>query len=108
MQTHPDAELTQRLAQFLHARFQGATVPESCAVLCIDAIGTGVLGDHQQFPHASTHQALGLLHDIANGPTDQIPAHIGDDAKTAAMVAALRDLEIGIVAWCEFNALRRH
>ena len=43
VQAHPYTELSQRLAQFLHARFQRAAIPEAGAVFAVDAVGAGVL-----------------------------------------------------------------
>ena len=108
MQAHPDAELTQRLAQILHAGLQWTTLPETRAEFGIHPVGAGVLGDHQQFPHAGAHQALRLAHDVADGAADQVPAHGGNDAEAAAVVAALGNLQVGIVAGRQLDPLRRH
>ncbi len=105
MQPHPYAEFAQGLAQVLQAGFQRAAIPEAGAVFSIHAVGAGVLRYHQQLPHPGAHQALGLLHDIADGAAHQVTAHGGDDAETAAMVTTFGDFEVGIVARCQLHAL---
>ena len=105
MQSHPYAELAQRLAQVLHAGFQRAAVPEAGAVLGIHAVSAGVLGDHQQFLHPGADQALGLFHHIADRAAHQVAAHGRDDAETAAVVTALGDFQVGVVARCQLDAL---
>src|SRR5882724_7347585 len=108
VQAHPYAEFAQSLHQFGHAGFQRPSAPEAGAVLDVDAIGAGVLRDHQQFPDAGLHQIFGFLHDLANRTADQVAAHRRNDTERAAMVAAFGDLQIGKVFWRELDALWRH
>jgi hypothetical protein len=56
VQAGPDAQLGQALAQRLHARLVRLAAPFALGVLQIDAVGRGVLRDHQQLrtpPRAS-------------------------------------------------------
>ena len=103
VQADPDAEAGERFHQFGHARLDRAAVPESGAVFDIDAIGAGVLRNHQQFLHTCFDEVVGFLHHIANRTADQIATHRGNNAKSAAMIAALRDFQIGVVFGREFD-----
>jgi hypothetical protein len=51
---------------------------------------------------------LGLAHHFPDGSTDQIAAQGRNDAEAAAMVAALGDLQVRIVARRQFHALCRY
>jgi hypothetical protein len=78
------------------------------AVLHVDAVGRGVLAHHQQFLDARLEQPLGLAQHVADRPRHQVAAHARDDAERAAMVAALADLQVRVVARRQLDALRRH
>ncbi|MND87656.1 hypothetical protein D3C80_796630 [compost metagenome] len=108
VQAHPDVELGQLLAQGHHAGLDRHAVVETGAVLDVHAVGGGVLGDDQDLLHAGLFQALGLGQYLADGTAHQIPAHGGDDAEGAAVVAALGDLQIGVVARGQLDAVGRH
>ena len=108
MQPHPDAERAERAHEIRELRVFRAACPESRAVSEIRAVGAGVLRDDQQFLDAGLHQALRLLHDLADRPAREIAAHRRDDAEAAAVIAALGDLQIGVVARRQPDALRRH
>ncbi len=108
MQAHPHAHLAQLLAQLEHARLDRLAVPEVQLVLEVDAIGAGVLADHQDFLHAGLDQALGFAEHIAHRTADQLAAHGRDDAEAAAVVAAFGNLQIGVVTRGELDALWRH
>src|SRR5690606_19921769 len=71
-------------------------------------VGAGVLGDHQQFLHAGVHQAAGLAQHIADRTADQAATHGRDDAEAAIVVAAFGDLQVGVVARRQADALGRH
>ena len=77
-------------------------------MLHIDAVGGGVLGDHQQLLHARLFQALGFGQHVADGAAHQIPAHGGDDAEGAAVVAPFGNLQIGVVARGQLDAVGRY
>jgi hypothetical protein len=95
MQPHPDAEFGQRLAQFAQPGAQRPPADEAGAVLQVDAVGAGVLRDHQQLAHARFGERSRLLQHIADRPADQRTAQRRDDAEGATVVAALGDLEVG-------------
>ena len=105
VQAHPHAHVAEGFTQGLHLGFQGPALPETGAVFDIHAVGGGVLGDHQQFLYAGIHQALGFVHDITDGPAHQLAAHVRDDAEGAAVVAAFGNLQVGVVARGQFDAL---
>ncbi len=108
MQPHPHVEFAQRARQLGHARLQRAPAPETGAVFDVDAVGRGVLRNHQQLLHPGLDQVLRLLQHLAHRAAHQIAAHAGDNAERTAMVAALGNLEVGVVLRREANALRRH
>src|SRR5690606_18619277 len=104
----PDAEFGQGRTELGHARPDRPAVPEAAAVLDVHAVGAGVLRNDQQLLDAGLHQALGLVQDLAHRPADQVAAHGRDDAEAAAVVAAFGNLQVGVVARRELDALRRH
>src|SRR3546814_1978435 len=53
--------------------------------------------DLQQFLGASLDQLFGLAQDRIGTARDEIAAQAGDDAERAAVVAALRNLQIAVV-----------
>src|SRR5690606_31621889 len=106
--SHPDAEFAQRLAHFGHAGLDRTTVPETGAVLDIHAIGAGVLGNDQPFLNSGLDQPLRLAQYLAPRPADQLAAQRGNDAETAAVVAAFGNLQVGVVARGQLDTLRRH
>jgi hypothetical protein len=108
VQAHPDAEFAQRPGQFEQARLHRLAAPEPGAVLDVDAVGAGVLRDDEQFLDAGGDEVLRLAHDVADGAADEVAAQRGDDAEGAAVVAALGNLEIGVVPRRQLDSLRRH
>ena len=98
MQPHPHAECAERLREFAHTRLERPAVPESGAILDIDAVGTGVLRNNEQLLDARLHERLGFLHNLADRTAHQIPAQRRDDAKTATMIAALGDFQVGVMS----------
>ena len=73
-------------------------VPAIHLVPAVQPVGRGVLRDHQQLAYAGLHQLFRLAHDRVGRAADEAAAHVGDDAELAAVVAALGNLEIGVVA----------
>jgi hypothetical protein len=92
----------------VHPRLDRAAADEVELVAHVDAVGAGVLRNHQQFLHALLDQVLGFAHHLADRSADEIAAHRRDDAEAAAVVAALRDLQVGIVLRRQLDAGRRH
>ena len=113
VQPHPHAlarapQLAERGDQIAHARPDRPAAPEIGAVAKVHAVGAGVLRYHQQLLHPGLHEALGLAHHLARGPGDERPAHRGNDAEAAVVVAAFGDLQVGVVARRELDPLRRN
>ena len=94
--------------QFVHPRLHGAACDEVELVANVDAIGAGVLRDHQQLLHALPDEVLGLAHHLPDGAAHEVAAHRRDDAEAAAMVAALGDLQVGVVPGSQLDPGRRH
>src|SRR5204863_101831 len=74
----------------------------------IAAVGGGILRDDEELFHAGGDEALGLAQHLGGRPRAQLPAQLRDDAEAAAVIAALGNLEIGVVPRRELDALRRH
>ena len=108
VQAHPHAQLRQAFAQFSHARAVRLAVPFVLGILHVDAIGAGVLRDHQQFPDPALDQLLGLDQHLVDGSRDQVAAHRRNDAEAAAVVAAFGNLQIRVVLRGQFDADVRH
>ncbi|MCY1413594.1 hypothetical protein D9M71_290270 [compost metagenome] len=108
MQANPGAQAAQCFAQFEHAGLDRATVPEVGLVFDVHAIGAGVLGDHQDLLDPGLDQALGLAQHFTHRAADQLAAHRRDDAEAAAVVAAFGNLQVGVVARGQLDALWRH
>ena len=75
-----------------------AVFPRPRLVADVDAIGRGVLADDQQLLGARGDQLLGLAQDRVGAAADEVAAQVRDDAEGAAVVAALGDLQIAVVA----------
>jgi hypothetical protein len=109
VQAHPDAELAEFAWHRSSSRvFTGRPPQEAGAVLDVDAVGAGVLRDHQQFLDAGLGQHLGLAQHLADRPRHQVAAQRGNDAEAAAVVAAFGNLQVGVVVGRQADALRRH
>ena len=64
----------------------------------VGAVAGDVLGDDDDLLHAPVGQLLGLSEQGLHGPAAVAAPEIGDDAVGAAVVAALRDLQVGGVS----------
>ena len=85
-----------------------AALPRPGGVADVDAVGRGVLADDQQFLRAGGDQLLGLAQDRVGAAADEVAADRRDDAEGAAVVAALGDLQIAVVARGQLEARFRH
>ena len=108
MQPRPRIQFGQAFAQRLHPGLVLAPAPAARGVLQVHAVGRGVLRDHQQFAHPALDQPLGLAQHLVHRARDQVTAQGGDDAEAAAMVAALGNLQVGVVVGRELDANVRH
>ena len=63
----------------------------------VRAVAARVLRDDDQLLDAGLRKAAGLLQDVLHGAAAVAPAQMGDDAEGAEIVAALGDLDVGIV-----------
>ncbi len=108
VQPHPGAEVAQRRAQIQEASFQRLAAPRTFRILEIKTVGARVLTNDQQLLDAGAHQALRFDHDMVRRPAREIAAQRRDDAKRAAVVAALGDFQIGVMTRREAQTLGRH
>ena len=108
VQADPGAELAERRGEVEEAGPHLALAPEARRVFEVDAVGAGVLRDDEELLDARLHEPLGLAQHVAGRAADEIAAQLRDDAERAAVVAALGNLQIGVVPGRELDALRRH
>jgi len=112
VQAHPRAvcagQRVELAGELGHAGLHRATLPEAGAVPHVHAIGAGVLRDHEELAHACGEQPLRLGEHLAERARHEVAAHRWDDAKRAAVVAALADLQVRVVARRELDALQRN
>ena len=112
MQAHPRAACTGQRVELAgelgHAGLHRAALPEAGAVPHVHAVGARVLRDHEQLAHARGEQPLRLGEHLAERARHEIAAQRRDDAERAAVVAALADLQVRVVAGRELHTLRRH
>ena len=108
VQPDPDAEFGECPGEVVEARALATRRATPGGIFQIRAIGAGVLGNHQDLLHPGTHQLLGLAQHLADRAAAEAPAHGRDDAEGAVMVAALGNLEIGVMPGSELHPLRGH
>jgi hypothetical protein len=104
MQPRPRAEVGEAFAQRLHARLEPPPAPLALGVAQVHAVGARVLRHHQQFAHAAAHQVFRFPEHLVDRTRDEVAAHRGDDAERATVVAALGNLEVGIVLRRQLDA----
>ena len=107
VESNPDAELAECRCEPLEARLVRAPAKLARGMADVDAVGARVLRDHEQLLDPRLRQPLSLAHHVRDRATHEIAAHRGDDAERAAVIAAFGDLEIGVVARGQLDALRR-
>ncbi|EPX87276.1 hypothetical protein ruthe_00674 [Rubellimicrobium thermophilum DSM 16684] len=73
----------------------------------VNPVGRGVLADHQKFAHASRNETLGLPQDGMGRTADQPAAQVGNDAEPTLVIAALRNLQIAVMARGQPHGLGR-
>ena len=105
MQSHPDTEFAKLPGEVDEFRANLAVLPRACRVFQIDAIGRGVLGNDQEFLDPRSDQPLRLAQHVVGRARDEVAAQFRDDAEAAAVVAALRNLQIRVVPRRQFDAL---
>ena len=108
MQPHPDAEFPQRGGEIEEPRPHVAIAPAARRILEIDPVGGRILRDDEQFLDAGSSEPLSLAQDIGRRPRDEIAAQARDDAEGATIIAALRNLQIRIVARRQLDSVGRH
>src|SRR6056297_2662479 len=107
MESDPRVQLTQFTGQVVHPGLDLPALPVIGLVTGVDPVGAGILADHQQFAHAAIDQLLGFFQHHADRPADQVAAHCRNDAEAAAMVAALRNLQVRVVPRRQLQPARR-
>ena len=76
-------------------------LPQPPAAVEVGAVAGDVLGDDDELPDPPLRQAPGLLQQGLEGPAAVAAPEGGDDTVGAAVVTALRDLEVGGIAGVE-------
>ena len=82
-----------------------AVAPQARRVADVAPVSAGVLRDDEELLYARLHELFGFAQHLAGGARGETSAKFGDDAERAAVVAALGDLQIGVVARRELDAL---
>ncbi len=101
--TFAGAKLAEFAGEVGHVRTHFMTLPFARLVPDIDAIGRGVLADHQQLLRPCRDELFSLAQHRVDAAADELAAQIGDDAEGAAVIAAFADLQIAVVARCELQ-----
>src|SRR5271165_2064203 len=105
VQPHPGAERAELAYKVEEARGDVAVAPPARGVLQIAAVGAGVLRNDKELLDARPDQLFRFAQHLARGPRHKVAAQSWNDAEAAAVVAALGDLEIGVVARRQLDAL---
>ncbi len=107
VQPHPCAEFAEFAGEIEEACINLAVVEFACGVFDIHAVGRRVLRDdqHSLVPAFTSFSASRSTSAMGRG--DEIAAQLRNDAERAAMIAAFGNLQIGVVARRELDALRR-
>ena len=108
VQPHPGAELAELAREVGHVGADFLALPRPRLVADVDAIGARVLADDQQLLRAGGDELLGLAQDRVGAAADEVAAQVRDDAEGAAVIAALGDLQIAVVARRELEARFGH
>ena len=108
VQPRPQAERGEPLGQVLHVCAPLPPSPGMRGVAQVAPVGGGVLRDHQQLAHPGLGELLRLAQHGVDGAGGEGAAQLGNDAEGALVVAALRDLQPGVVARGQLQPLRRH
>src|SRR6202011_155421 len=98
VQPHPGAKLAKFTDKIEKSRPYIAAPVGACRIFYVDAVGGGVLRDDEKLLDARRYQALGFAQHVGGGSRDEIDSQLGDNAEAAAVVAALGDLQIRVVA----------
>ena len=90
--------------------FARTSRPRKCEgrVIDVDAISARILRDDHQFLDAGGGEPLRFAQHLGRRARHEIAAQRGNDAEAAAIVAALRNLQIGEVARCQLDAALGH
>jgi len=72
-------------------------LPETFPVMEVHPVGGGVLGDEEKLPRPRGRKPGRLRQHLPRIPGAEAPSKLGDDAKAAAVVAPLRNLEVGVM-----------
>ena len=105
---HPHAELAERLREIEEFGAHLAVLPRARRIFDVDAVGRRVLRDDQQFLDAGGDQPLRLAQHVGRRARHEVAAQFRNDAEAAAVVAALGNLQIGVVPRRQLDAFRRH
>ena len=98
MQPHPGPQPAQFARKVSDMGADLAVFPGAGVMLAVQAVGRGILADHQQFLHPRLDQLFRLAQHGMGGAALQAAAHIGDDAEPAPVIAAFGNLQIAVMA----------
>ena len=92
------AQLAQFAGEVGHVSAHIMAVPLAAFVADIYPVGAGVLRDDEQFLRPRRDQLFRLAQHRIDPAAGELPAQGGDDAESAGVVTALRNLEVAVMA----------
>ena len=104
VQAHPGAERAE-FARRSRKRAATSRSRQGSRRIEVAAVGAGVLRNDDELLDAGLDQLFGFAQHVARRARDEVAAQFRNDAEGAAVVAALGDLEIGVVARRQLDAL---
>ena len=108
VQPDPRPQPAKLARKIVKLRLHIAIAKPARGIADVEPVGAGVLRDDEQLLHPRLHQPGSLAQHLARRARHQVAAQFRDDAEGAAVVAALRNLQIGVMARRQLDALRRH
>ena len=108
MQPHPGAEAAEFAREIDKFRPHLAVAKRAFRIAQVQSVSAGVLRNDEQFLDAGGDELFGLAEHVGGWARDEIAAQARNDAERAAVVAALGNLQIGVMPGCELDALCRH
>src|SRR5882762_9153538 len=108
VQPDPHPQGAQPAGQVDEASLIDLIAPGAGRIADVCAVCARVLRDDEQLLDSSLYEPLAFAQHVVDPPARELAAHGRDDAEAALVVAALRDLQISIVAGREPHPLRGH
>ena len=109
VEPHPDAERAELAREIDEFGAHGAVSQTAFGIFQIRSISARVLRNDEELLGSGCDQGFSASRSTsAAGRETRSPRKLRDDAEGAAIVAAFRNLQIGVVARRQLDSLRRH